>query len=500
MKFHTYCVVALLTPLPLKAKVPVQLAPQQPVPISSQLGIIYQHPIQHRLDPQGLPVWDQPLTYAEVTQRFSGLVLARNQMGQFLPPYRLNGWTGQSLVYLNIAGIAGPRAQFQNPNSQCTRDDWAFKGYQNQAAMNTGDFCELITAIQEKRALPDYPDLYPDESWFLHGDNWRLNPKRLVSVRPIDSSAPAASGYEYRMNPASRGWQTYLARRALRELRGGFDVRWNGDTLPHPATLANYPVESSGIFLDNLERRLNKFTRGLFSPDGLPIEYREANDTANHAAYAEAIAQLTTQIRNELKQANPGYLLWGNLGDIQPTEATSTKSGLTNTDWDPYLERDLLDGAMLETFALRWEAKGAWDLNTLRRQLATLERWQQPRSDGHANSSLLAAPTGFSKPGLAQEARLAYGLYLLIARPEQTLFNLHEAQNGQKYSRFLDCPDYLLRLGVPLGSYYEDSNQPNVLKRRFSEGLVQVNLNTLEVSLPQTSPVCSFPNPVPATP
>lgn len=479
---HSLLASSLLISLPLAA------ALNPPQPATTRLGIIYQHPISHRQDANGQIFWDQPVPYSQIPNQFSQLVFARNQMRQFLPAYRQQGYQGQALVYLNIAGIAGPSPDFNQPGQTCRDEDWRFKGYQNQPAMDQGDFCEIITAIQHKRALPDYPDLYPDESWFLHGHEWRLTPKRIVSVRPIDSSAPHSSGYEYRMNPANKGWQTYVARRALRELQGGLKVHWDGSSEPHPSAINAYPAAQSGIFLDNLERRLTKFNQGLFAPNGYPLEYRDSSNQPQHQNYAQAIAQLSRQVRAALQQSTEPYPLWGNLGDIQPG---NNPSDLGSSDWDLYQTEALLDGAMLETFALKWGAQGAWDIATLRRQLTTLHRWQ--RSASHPKQLLLAAPTGFAKSSFSQEARFAYALYWLIAEGNQTTFNLHEAQGGQKYARFIACPDYLQTFGEPLGSYFELASEPGILKRHFELGTLEVNLNTLQVSLPVASNLCSFP-------
>lgn len=444
--------------LPLAVPAALSLEPKDPGS-NARLVIVYQYPVDARNA--------QPVADERVPALFEKLVYARNQMRAKLPSYRSQGWRGQSLVYLNFSGIAARSNLHSQPGVPCTTADWQFQGYQNRPAMDRGDFCEIISAIHTGQALADYPDIYPDESWFLHGTDGR----RIVSL----SGANSAAGYEYRTNPAAPGWREYVARRALRELSGAPN---------HQAAVGDYPPVQTGIFLDNIERTLHKFNRGLFVPNGWPVEYRDAAGQPRHADYAAAIAGLAARTRAVLTARDPSYHLWGNLGDEQ--------------NWAPYQAGQSLNGAMIESFALRWGGEGPWSVPVLLQQLETVAHWQAAKVGSLPRQAMLAAPTRFGDPAqLAREARFAYGMYLLVAQGTDTVFNLHDSEGGgQRYERFLNCPDYALELGAPTGPYSIDPVLANglphdtVLRRGFSAGEVVVNLSQGTASLPGMQEAC----------
>ena len=204
------------------------------------------------------------LSSQDVVDKFQNVIYARNQMSDNLSGYLNAGFVGKAMIYLCMDEFAGPAglASVTAQKTLCTSAQKQFKGYSNNPAMDTGDFCEIHDGIINQTALPDYPDIIPTEGWFLH----KADGSRFIRAGGADSL--------YRPNPNNPGWREYYARRALREMIGGQEVNYQGVITSHPAVAG-----VTGLFIDNVDLSWSK----VLSENGgqPPKEYISNADYVN---------------------------------------------------------------------------------------------------------------------------------------------------------------------------------------------------------------------------
>jgi hypothetical protein len=192
------------------------------------------------------------------------------------------GYAGQILEYVLAAEVDAP--PLDDSSDDC---DATYKPWQNQAANQPGDFCNLI---------------HPHEDWFLHNSEG----ERLYNM--------IQDRRYYHMDPGSEGWRAFLLQRLKQRIFGDA-------TTP--------PLGYDGVFLDNVELTRRKVLRELENSDGTLQEY--ATDAAYRAAWIDLLAFL----RNGLGTSVP---LWANM----------IAESHTPNEWNEYLP--YLDGGMNEAF------------------------------------------------------------------------------------------------------------------------------------------------------
>jgi len=407
----------------------------------TQLSIIY--------EPPTFGTSTTLLTGPEVVSRFQNVIYARNQMKGELPKYISAGFKGKAYVYLIADNFGGPvdLGSVAAQKTRCTSAQKSFKIYSNNSAMDTGDFCEVHDAIISKTALPDYPDIFPTENWFLHrADGSRINKGHT----PMEDYVP---------NPSDPNWQKYYSRRALREMIGGNEIDSSSVVTPHPAVAG-----VTGLFIDNIELGWSNVTR---ANGGLaPVEY------SSIASYNAAVASFLSTVKNTLQTAPYNYPVWANM----------ISDPNTGTSWDQF--KPYLNGGMNESFGLSW-GKGPTSSSNMLQQLTQAESWI------NSGRHFLAVVQGD-----ANKSYMGYSLGSFLLVTNGTNASYYYANYSGNYHELYEIPELYYQLGLPTESRRQISTAPIIFERKFQNGKVTVNLSAFTASIILNSGATS-PTPTP---
>lgn len=372
------------------------------------------------------PSWgvgENYLTDSEVASRFQLILRDRIQMLEDLPEYREAGFSGEVYVYLSGSGIAGPEG-LESPQAQltlCTDAQKSLPVFGNSVTMDIGDFCEIHDAIISQTFLPDYPDIFPTENWFVHSSD---------GTRFTRGYAGKGAVY-YVINPGDFGWQTYFSRRALREIKFT-----DPSHLPIP--------QATGIFIDNLNST-------FYFPSGfIPAEYSSLEE------YEEKKLDMLIVTYQLLSQE--GIPIIGNLSDMDYPES-----------WDLFLP--YLSGVMAESWISAW-GDGILPPRRIEAELSLAERVLQQ------NKKFLGV---FQGNVSGDYLKFAFANLLLIADHQSAYFK-YKNYSGE-YSEYYEIPEYFYKLGFPLGAREKISDDPLVYTREFECGNVMANLTTGEAEI-----------------
>lgn len=253
--------------------------------------------------------------------------------------------------------------------------------------------------------------IHPNESWFLHnGKGERLVDDYFGTGR-----------YTYAMNPGDAGWQAFAQERLL---------------------FARDHWFYDGVWLDNVDLDMGRASREAKNSDGQVKEY--GDDTAWRAAMSGWLAGLRTKLGS--------WPVWANL----------VGGRLDASAWDAYAP--YLDGAMDESFAVRWI--GEWrDPYEWVAQTERAERWLA------AGKGLVMVGQG----GREDKERLLFTLasYMLVANDKASF---RYTRFDSYYDSLWLYPEYdtARALGAATGSHEEVS--PGVWQRQFEHGYAEVNV------------------------
>lgn len=388
-------------------------------PVINQLGSLNSDSVSKQIIINQKPEWQNTgiaMTKSEIVQRFSFVLLDRQNMSEQLPGYRSLGFNGHAFVYFSGYGMAGPSG-LDNLGSQilpCTLSQWQLSVFSNSVTVDPGDFCDIHDAIVFETSLNDYPDIYPDESWFLHDENGN----RLFNGHGGDGIV------YYVMNPSSTGLLNYYARRLLREV-----IYIDASHKP----LAGV----DGVFIDNLNSTF------YLEDELVPTEY----ESLEH--YSQAKIEFLRILYNYLSSNN--VLVMGNLSDMGDPD-----------EWKLFMS--YLDVLEAESWVLDW-GKG----------LPTEERIESDlliADDVLKNNKKFIGV--FQGDNLGTHNEFAYACFLLITDGRNAFFRYKNYYGN--YSEYYELPEYNLGIGMPLGSREKISNNPAVYNRKFECGEVEVNL------------------------
>ena len=266
--------------------------------------------------------------------------------------------------------------------------------------------------------------IHPNESWFLHNSKG----ERLVY------DYFGTGHWNYFMNPADPGWQAFSYSR----------LRYARDTW-----------EYDGVWLDNLDFDLNRLVKELPNSDGTVREY--ADDDAWRAGMQEWLAGLRGAVGT--------WPIWANLtGNRDSADA-----------WDAYAP--YLDGAMEESFAVRWIedwlTPAAWDV-------------QQERAARWLGAGKGLVMVGQGPQDDAERLRFTLASYLLVAEGDQAFYRY--TRFDSYYNNLWLYPEFdtARTLGMPSGPRQEI--RPGVWRRPFAHGYVEVDTGRHTGRLELTGP------------
>ena len=258
--------------------------------------------------------------------------------------------------------------------------------------------------------------IHANESWFVHNES---------GARIVDDYF-GSGRYSYVMNPAEPGWRAFAAER-LRLVK----EEWFYD----------------GIWLDNVDVDRTRVMSELTNSDGAIREF-DSDD-----AWSEGVKGWLAEARGVLGE----YPLWANL----------IGGGLHADSWDAYAP--YLDGAMDESFAVRW-IDGWRTPNQWQAQIQRARRWLG------MGKGLVAVGQGPRDD--AERMRFTLASYLLVAEGTQATFRY--TRFDTYYSQLWLYPEYdtARQLGAPLGACREVS--PGIWRRDFERGYVEVDVQGYE--------------------
>ncbi|HET6314401.1 MAG TPA: putative glycoside hydrolase [Chloroflexia bacterium] len=258
--------------------------------------------------------------------------------------------------------------------------------------------------------------VHAHESWFLHNGEG----ERLVD------DYFGSGRWTYLMNPADPGWQAFAQERLV-VMRD----EWGYD----------------GVWLDNVDLDLARAKFDVENGDGRVREF---------AGDVEWRAGIESWLRG-VRSAVGEWPIWANL----------VGGGKAADSWDPYAP--YLDGAMDESFGVRWvdEWRPAQDWHG---QLERASRWLG------AGKGLVMVGQGAKE----DHERLLFTLasYLLVAEGEQAFYRYTRFDSYYNSVWLYPEFDTARQLGRPTGP--RDEVVPGVWRRTFTNGTVEVDLNTRE--------------------
>ena len=254
--------------------------------------------------------------------------------------------------------------------------------------------------------------IHTHESWFLHN---------AAGVRIVDDYF-SSGRYSYVMNPADPGWRAFAVER-LKLVKD----EWGYD----------------GIWLDNVDVDRTRVMSELTNSDGGLREFSDDD------AWREAVKGWLAEARQVLGD----YPIWANL----------VGGGLRADAWDPYAP--YLDGAMDESFAVRW-IDGWRGSDQWQAQIQRAQRWLG------MGKGLIAVGQGPKDD--AKRMRFTLASYLLVAEGTHATFRY--TRFDTYYSQLWLYPEYetARQLGAPLGACQEVS--PGLWRREFERGYVEVDV------------------------
>ncbi|MEO8288319.1 MAG: putative glycoside hydrolase [Chloroflexota bacterium] len=251
--------------------------------------------------------------------------------------------------------------------------------------------------------------IHGNESWFLHnGKGERIVDDYFGSDR-----------WSYLMNPADPGWRAFSYER----------LKFIKETWYY-----------EGLWLDNLDLDLSRAWREVTNSDGFVKEYETGEQ------WQAAVTGWLSGLRAEVGY---GYPVWANI----------VGGGMSATAWDPYAP--YLDGAMDESFAVRWvddwRSPEQWQ-----GQIQRAQRWlglgkglvmvgQGPQEDKERLNFTLAS-------------------YMLVSDGENASFRY--TRFDSYYSSLWLYPEY--DVAHSLGSCREVT--PGIWRREFEHGYVEVDV------------------------
>ncbi|NWG75632.1 MAG: hypothetical protein HXY24_13690, partial [Rubrivivax sp.] len=195
-----------------------------------------------------------------IADRFNPIIMARRQLDSALPRYKSAGWNGLALQYFDAPWLNGPSG-LNNQSAICTSSQRNAYVWGNSITMTGAEFCNLHDAIVTKSSLPEFPQLFPTENWFVHNANGRIS--RNVGIT------------QYRVNlgnPDVQKWFVLVARRELgksgKATAGG--VFWD-DVRDNPPTSLEYPSRS--LWESAIIEFLKAMQQGLDVPSWANLNY-----------------------------------------------------------------------------------------------------------------------------------------------------------------------------------------------------------------------------------
>lgn len=258
--------------------------------------------------------------------------------------------------------------------------------------------------------------VHAHESWFLHNGEG----ERLVD------DFFGSGRWTYLMNPADPGWQAF-SRERLVMMRDN----WGYD----------------GVWLDNLDLDLDRARSGVKNSDG------QVREHADDAEWRASTRRWLEGVRSRVGD----WPIWANL----------VGGELAADSWDPYAP--YLDGAMDESFSVRW-LEGWRRVDEWREEVERASRW-------------LALGKGLVMVGQGaqeDEQRMLFTLssYLLVVQGQQAFYRYTRFDSYYNALWLYPQFDTARALGAPTGPREEVT--PGVWRRDFTNGTVEVDLNTRE--------------------
>ena len=375
-----------------------------------------------------------------MAQRANFIILTRKDE-EFVQELRQAGYTGDIVQYL-MAEVAHGPSYLEDDSRACSTEEKQFNPYNNQVALNTGDFCEFHDSIVNGTAFdhdldPVTSNIVATENWFLHNSSGQ----RIGNY--------GGGGFRYHMNHGNTHWQEYFISRAIREMEGSPD---------------HTPTGMHGIFLDNLELSMEKKTNRL-DVKGQPVEY------ATEAGFQTAVHTFAHRFYQEL--SSRGYPVWANMIENPGTPDA----------WDPYL--DSLDGVMEESFALDWNG-GQASMSSYERELTQSATWI------NSGKKVLLVSQGDNNN---HQARYGLASFLLVT---DGVNGYYRHADSSYYNHFYWYPDYQLQLGSPLGVAQQTTvGGDTVWTREFTCGSVVVNFTQFDANIQTTECGSPIPDPDP---
>ncbi|HEX8219519.1 MAG TPA: putative glycoside hydrolase [Chloroflexia bacterium] len=258
--------------------------------------------------------------------------------------------------------------------------------------------------------------VHAHEAWFLHNGKG----ERLVD------DYFGSGRWTYLMNPADPGWQAFAEERL-----GVMRDEWGYD----------------GVWLDNLDLDLARARSDVKNADGQVREF------AGDAEWRAGVEDWLQGVRSAVGD----WPMWANL----------VGGGKAADSWDPYAP--YLDGAMDESFGVRWVDE--WrTAQEWRGQIDRASRWLD------AGKGLVMVGQGAKE----DQERLLFtlGSYLLVAKGEQAFYRYTRFDSYYNSVWLYPEFDTARQLGTPTGP--REEVVPGVWRREFTNGTVEVDLNTRE--------------------
>jgi hypothetical protein len=341
-------------------------------------GIVYKEPVVNGVE----------MPDSGVVSNFEMLIYARGRMLSHLQDYKQLGWSGLSLLYMDMSKNNGPAglASVAAQKILCTPSQAQTEVYTNTITMDTGELCRIHDAIINKTQVDGFT---VSEDWFLH----RADGSRYES----SGGGTSDSVSQYRMNFTNPEYQKYYINKLRREFRS--------------VDSAHLPTGAQGLFFDNI----NLSWPDLIDLNGgnPPVEF------ADKPAYQQGMVSFLSAVRAEF----PEIQIWGNM--------TSFSTNISNfTDFKPYL-----DGAMIEGAFLDWHGDPR-PADEVEKANLVADTWGKP---------LLYVVQGDTS---ASHHLYAFGLYLLMTNPDAYFFYTDQ----HSYANYYSLAEYKLALGEPTGA------------------------------------------------
>lgn len=361
---------------------------------------------------------NEPLSTTTLAQKLNMWIVSSSHEARVQQAKSL-GNSGPTLQYILLDSFTGPSglSSLTAQKTPCTTSQKEHDPFSNNITYNKGDFCQIHDSIVRKTAFDhdlnsSTPNIVANESWFVHD--------AASSARIMRTTS---DGARYYPNPANLQVREYFAGRLLNEKNrrsGNFD----------------------GIFLDNVALSWENVRN-----QAMPKEF------GTSGSYVDAVHGFVGHIHRKLSVENK-YPVYGNL-------ISGNNDG---NQWDRF--SPVMDGAMLESFALEW-GRGPFTAAKIQSQMTQAEKWIR---DGN---SYIAIAQG-TETNNTNLAKFALAAFLMVTDGQRGYF--HYTDYNRMYSYLYDYPEYTAKLGLSRSAKVQVSTSPLLYRRAFECGEVELNI------------------------